>query len=130
MGGVGECGNDPVDKPTHYTQGSIEVIDFIEDQDFVYHAGNVIKYVSRYRYKNGLEDLKKAQWYLDRLIKITERCKPDYVYESIKRHPCNSMHCLHECSDCRWSEDGMNGGYPWCVDCCGLDGPCQWEQKE
>jgi len=60
--------HDVVNHPAHYTQGSIEVIDFIEDQQLGYHAGNVIKYVSRYRYKNGLEDLKKARWYLDRLI--------------------------------------------------------------
>jgi len=54
--------------PPHYQQGSIEVIDFILDQNFNYLEGNVIKYVSRYKYKNGLEDLKKAHWYLERLI--------------------------------------------------------------
>ena len=54
--------------PPHYQQGSIEVIDFILDQNFNYLEGNIIKYVSRYRYKNGLEDLKKAHWYLERLI--------------------------------------------------------------
>lgn len=36
-------------------------------------AGNVIKYVGRYRRKNGLEDLKKAKWYLDRLIELKEQ---------------------------------------------------------
>jgi len=54
--------------PQHYQQGSIEVIDFILDQSFSYLEGNIIKYVARYKYKNGLEDLKKAQWYLERLI--------------------------------------------------------------
>lgn len=54
--------------PSHYTQGNIEVIDFIEDQQMDYKEGNVIKYVSRYKYKNGLEDLEKAKWYLQRLI--------------------------------------------------------------
>lgn len=54
--------------PKHYQQGNIEVIDFILDQKFSYLEGNIIKYVSRYKYKNGLEDLKKAQWYLERLI--------------------------------------------------------------
>ena len=54
--------------PKHYKQGNIEVIDFILDQKFSYLEGNIIKYVSRYKYKNGLEDLKKAQWYLERLI--------------------------------------------------------------
>ena len=54
--------------PQHYKQGNIEVIDFILDQKVSYLEGNIIKYVSRYKYKNGLEDLKKAQWYLERLI--------------------------------------------------------------
>lgn len=54
--------------PSHYKQGNIEVIDFILDQKFNYLEGNVIKYISRYKYKNGLEDLNKARWYLDKLI--------------------------------------------------------------
>jgi len=61
--------NDMVNNPGHYNQGKIEVIDFIEDQKLDFRAGNVIKYVCRYQAKNGLEDLKKARWYLDRLIK-------------------------------------------------------------
>ena len=47
--------------PSHYKQGNIEVIDFILDQKFSYIEGNVVKYISRYKKKNGLEDLKKAQ---------------------------------------------------------------------
>ncbi len=54
--------------PNHYKQGNIEVIDYILDQKFNYMEGNVIKYVSRYKTKNGLEDLKKAQWYLQKLM--------------------------------------------------------------
>lgn len=61
---------DMVNHPPHYTTGKIEVIDFIEDQRFGYCDGQVIKYVSRFRHKgNAIEDLKKARWYLDRLIK-------------------------------------------------------------
>jgi len=59
--------NDPIN-PNHYKQGSIEVIDFIKDQHFDYLEGNVIKYVSRYKNKNGMEDLLKARWYLNQLI--------------------------------------------------------------
>lgn len=60
---------DMVNHPPHYTVGRIEVIDFICDQRFGYLDGQVIKYVSRYRHKGAaLEDLKKARWYLDRLI--------------------------------------------------------------
>jgi len=54
--------------PDHYKQGKIEVIDFILDQKFTYLEGNVVKYVSRYKFKNGLEDLKKARWYIDKII--------------------------------------------------------------
>lgn len=54
--------------PNHYKQGNIEVIDFILDQKLSYLEGNVIKYISRYKNKNGLEDLKKAQWYLNKAI--------------------------------------------------------------
>ena len=54
--------------PNHYKQGNIEVIDFILDQEMNYLEGNIIKYVSRYKDKNGLEDLHKAQWYIEELI--------------------------------------------------------------
>ena len=65
--------NDPVNSPKHYTQGEMEVITAIEGLGLDYHQGNVVKYVSRYRYKNGVEDLKKARWYIDRLIYIEEQ---------------------------------------------------------
>lgn len=63
-----EVNFDPVNKPSHYNQGKIEVIDFIDDQKFGYYEGNIIKYICRYRYKNGIQDLEKAAWYLNRLI--------------------------------------------------------------
>lgn len=60
---------DVINRPSHYTRGKIEVIDFIEDQQLPYHLGNVIKYIARAGYKGDkLEDLKKARWYLDRYI--------------------------------------------------------------
>ncbi len=59
---------DNVNSPDHYTKGDIEVIDYILDQKFDYLEGNVIKYVSRYRSKGGIEDLRKAKWYLEKLI--------------------------------------------------------------
>lgn len=63
---------DNVNHPSHYL-GNVEVIDYIEDkltteQFEGYLVGNIIKYISRYRKKNGLEDLEKGQWYLNRLI--------------------------------------------------------------
>ena len=61
-----------VDHPDHYNKG-IEVIDYIDSRDFNFTIGNIIKYVSRHRHKSKpLEDLKKAKWYLDRLIKKYE----------------------------------------------------------
>jgi hypothetical protein len=67
---------DPVNNPAHYTQGNIEVIDYIEAKglDKSYNLGNVIKYVSRSAFKlNKLEDLKKAAWYLAREIQNLEK---------------------------------------------------------
>ena len=64
--------NDPVSRPAHYTQGKIEVLDFILDQELPYLPGQVIKYICRYRFKNGLEDLQKAEFYLKRLIEEWE----------------------------------------------------------
>lgn len=54
--------------PSHYKQGPIEVIEIIEGFDLGFHLGNVVKYVLRHKHKNGVEDLKKARWYLDRAI--------------------------------------------------------------
>ena len=64
---------DLVNHPPHYKEGGIETIDFIEAKNLDYHLGNVIKYVSRADHKgNKLQDLQKAQWYLNRAIeKIT-----------------------------------------------------------
>ena len=61
-----------VDHPNHYNIG-IEVIDFIESWKMDFNTGNAIKYLSRHKYKsNPLQDLKKARWYIDRLIKNLE----------------------------------------------------------
>lgn len=54
--------------PSYYRK-KIEVSDFIDEYDLDYFEGNVIKYVVRHKAKNGLEDLQKAKWYLERLIK-------------------------------------------------------------
>jgi hypothetical protein len=64
--------NDPVN-PSHYKQGGIECIEAIKaatGDGFVgYVWGNVLKYLWRWPKKGGVDDLKKARWYLDRLIK-------------------------------------------------------------
>ena len=67
--------HDTVNHPAHYTDGNIEVIDFIEDKKLPYHLGNVVKYVARAGKKDPektVEDLKKAAWYLNRYIELLE----------------------------------------------------------
>lgn len=65
---------DNVNHPSHYTQGGVECIDAITAATVnktgieAVCTANVIKYLWRYEGKNGLEDVKKAQWYLNRLI--------------------------------------------------------------
>lgn len=60
---------DMVNHPPHYKTGGIETIDFIEAKQLNYHLGNVVKYVTRADHKGDrLENLKKAQWYLEREI--------------------------------------------------------------
>jgi len=54
--------------PDHYQQGEIEVIDFILDQKMDYLTASVQKYLARWRFKNGIDDLRKARWFLDKLI--------------------------------------------------------------
>ena len=75
-------GLDMVNHPSHYkAKNGMEVIDVIEaftanlEGYEATHTGNVIKYICRWKEKNGLEDLKKAQWYLNRLIKNIEENK-------------------------------------------------------
>jgi hypothetical protein len=65
--------SDPVNSPTHYTQGNMEVIEAIEGLNLDYHEGTVLKYIARWKYKNGLEDLRKARWFIDRLIMLEEQ---------------------------------------------------------
>ena len=67
-----------VNHPKHYNTGKIEVIDAIEEWEMGFCDGNVIKYVARHRHKGKpIEDLKKAKWYLERLIQQYEQEKPD-----------------------------------------------------
>jgi len=67
---------DMVNHPPHYKKGGVEVIDVIEagigDQGFIgYLLGNILKYLLRFRHKGKpIEDLKKARWYLDKLIAV------------------------------------------------------------
>ena len=70
--------SDMVNHPAHYTDGSIEVIDFIEDKKLNYHRGNALKYLCRAGKKDPakeVEDLQKAVWYINREIQRLEAQK-------------------------------------------------------
>lgn len=68
--------HDPIERPSHYNEGSIECIDAIQanltKEEFIgYLRGNIKKYEWRCRYKGKMEeDLKKAGWYLNKLIEV------------------------------------------------------------
>ena len=73
---------DLVNSPSHYTSGSVECIDAIESATtnkkgiIAVCTGNIIKYIWRCEDKNGLEDLYKAKWYLEKLIETKEKQSP------------------------------------------------------
>lgn len=69
---------DNVNSPSHYQMGKRETIHTIEDmlgqEGFIsYCQGNIAKYVSRFQHKNGVEDLRKAEWYLKKLILLLDK---------------------------------------------------------
>lgn len=67
--------DDAVNHPSHYTDGKIEVIEFIEDKKLGFCLGNAVKYIARAGKKDPtkeIEDLKKARWYIERRIKQLE----------------------------------------------------------
>ena len=58
--------------PDYYRKG-IETTDYIQSHSMNYLEGNIIKYITRHRAKGGVDDLRKAEWYLTRLIKQQEK---------------------------------------------------------
>lgn len=74
--------NDNVNHPSHYTSGPFECIELTARYPFL--GGNAIKYVYRWQDKNGLEDLRKALWYLN-------RAKAESPYEPIGLYPLDSL---------------------------------------
>jgi hypothetical protein len=58
--------------PDYYRKG-IETTDYIQSHSMNYLEGNIIKYVTRHKSKGGVDDLRKAEWYLTRLIKQEEK---------------------------------------------------------
>lgn len=68
---------DNVNHPNHYNSYSREVIDTLQgsmtpDEFKGYLKGNILKYITRYQFKNGVEDLKKAKWYIEKLTEVVD----------------------------------------------------------
>jgi hypothetical protein len=74
--------------PSHYNQGKVEVIDIIEDavkgaEPFeAVCLANVLKYMLRYRYKNGVQDIEKSLWYTNKLLSEVKRQAKDKTNDS------------------------------------------------
>lgn len=85
---------DPVNHPSHYNRGKIEVLEFITDQKLSYERGSIIKYICRAGYKSAekeIEDLDKAMFYLrwERELVLARRegrepCKPNQLKKESK----------------------------------------------
>lgn len=90
--------NDAVFKPAHYNQGRIEVIEFLEDQNFDFHIANAVKYLSRAGKKDAsktVEDYQKAIWYINRRIELIQTPKDTPVIRpnEMKTLSGNIIHC-------------------------------------
>lgn len=89
-------GHDSISYPSHYVEGrSIEPIEVIEDWGLGFHLGNALKYIARSGRKNdGVEDLQKAVWYLERRIDLLEESGHEEAqsgrHDSSGILPCNS----------------------------------------
>lgn len=85
--------HDPVNNPSHYTQGAIECIEAIEaalsQEEFIgFLRGQVIKYQWRCRHKSGSEDVRKGIWYANRLVMVLENMEMlEHKLEILKERP-------------------------------------------
>lgn len=93
---------DNVNHPKHYTNGDVECIDAIASAVVgkkpleAVCVANVIKYLWRYEAKNGIEDVRKAKWYLERL-ETTLRRETEY-WKSMRDKECHSTPCDDSCA--------------------------------
>lgn len=85
-----------VSHPHHYNKG-IERWDYTISHDMGFLDGNVIKYVTRFRHKNGLQDLHKAKEYLDKLIEVES--SKEMVQEETYKSKCIIIRCTENSSD-------------------------------
>ena len=109
--------NDSVNHPSHYTDGKIEVIDFIEDKKLNFHRGNAVKYIARAGKKNPekeVEDLKKAAWYINREI---ERLKNEDCEEFLKNFEEEKNNEQNRRTYMKTNQELMNEIKEQCGDC-------------
>ncbi len=115
--------SDMVNHPQHYNQGGIECIDAIKAATVgktgiqAFCTGNAIKYLWRYEKKNGLEDVKKAQFYINRLIQELEQKKENYSLPDPNSDIGDCNECanfdINECSEsCRNCKNTAVPGTP------------------
>ena len=70
--------NDPINKPYHYTQSCVQPAEVIRAWGLNFALGNVVKYVCRAKYKNGVQDLEKDLWYLqDEIASQKRNCRKE-----------------------------------------------------
>lgn len=81
---------------SHYKDCPIQPIEFIHANGLGYVEGAVVKYVTRWKYKNGVEDLKKARHFLDLLIELTEKANVSSVQEQASAVQGNLFSDLRE----------------------------------
>ncbi len=66
--------HDKINHPPHYCHGTIECIEYLEDQEFPGHLWNAVQYIARCRWKGSeIDDVRKAIWYLNRYIQLLEK---------------------------------------------------------
>lgn len=107
--------NDVVNRPAHYTDGKIEVIDFIEDKGLNFHRGNAVKYIARAGKKDPakeVEDLEKARWYINREIERLKGLKEQESQE-VPEGDRECWTCKHRFSN----------------DCFEIVGKCEYHDK-
>lgn len=86
-----------VNHPSHYNQGKVECIDAIEAATAgltgseAFCTGSAIKYLWRWKQKNGAEDLEKAKWYLEKLLEGLQT--PDLIVDDLVPEPCDYNEC-------------------------------------
>lgn len=143
--------SDPVNHPAHYMKGNVECIDAIESAVVnltgveAFLTGQVIKYSYRWKDKGGAEDLRKAGWYLNRLINFVENPAEEHVEEpeEITVNPCpdcgcndigllhfsnDSTECSVMCERCSYIANGKRSGRcGQAVECKERKNPCGME---